>query len=102
MFTWPRIAIFALAAAAIGWVVLELRAGARAQEQVTQLKAAAALDAAQDAIREVINAAEAIRLASEQADRETFWRLNDEAASDPTSVDPGLGVRSTQRLNTIR
>lgn len=46
--------------------------------------------------------AEAARLAAEQADRLTFGRLTDEAASDPAAPTLSIGVRSVDRLNSIR
>lgn len=99
---WAILAIAAILAAAIGWVVLELRAGARLAVQVEQLKADLAAERAAAELRDRINQAEAERLAAEQQDRLTFGSLQNEANSDPDAPSPGLGVRSVTRLNQIR
>jgi len=99
---WLRIGLALAVAAAVGWVVLELRAGARAAVQVETLQRE--LDQAEAAaeLRAVLAAAESARLAAEQTDRLTFGRLSDEAIADPTAPDAALGVRNVQRLNQIR
>lgn len=99
---WFRIGMALLVAAAVSWVVLELRAGARLAVQVEQLKTQVKgyEDAAAD--RALVAKAEAARLAAEQQDRLTYGRLLDEAASDPGAAAPSLGVRSVDRLNAIR
>lgn len=99
---WFRLGLALLAAAAVSWVVLELRAGARAAARVEQLEQDLADAAQRDRIRAALNAAEALRLEQEQTDRLTFGRLSDEAASDPTGIEPALGLRNVQRLNQIR
>lgn len=99
---WFRLGLALLLAAAISWVVLELRAGARAAARVEQLEQDLADAAQRDRIRAALNAAESARLAAEQQDRLTFGRLSDEALADPTGIEPALGVRNVQRLNQIR
>lgn len=100
--SWLRIGLAAVLALTVGWVVLELRAGARAAAQVEQLEQDLAAAEQRDRIRAALNAAETDRLEQEQADRLTFGRLSDEALADPTAPEPALGVRNVQRLNQIR
>lgn len=99
---WFRIGLALLVAAALSWVVLELRAAARLAAQVEQLETQLAAEKAAAELRAVINEAEAKRLAEEQETRLTFGRLSDEALADPSAPDPSLGVRNVQRLNQIR
>jgi hypothetical protein len=99
---WLRIGLALVIALAVGWVVVELRAGARAAAQVEQLTLDLEAAEQRDRIRAALNAAEAARLAAEQETRLTFGRLSDEAIADPTSSDVSLGVRNVQRLNQIR
>ncbi|MDR5654890.1 hypothetical protein [Ruixingdingia sedimenti] len=99
---WLRLALAAALALAVGWVVFELRAGARAAARVEQLEQELAAAAQRDRIRAALNAAEALRLEQEQNDRLTFGRLSDEAIADPSAPESALGLRNVQRLNQIR
>lgn len=99
---WFRMGLALVIAAAVSWVVLELRAAARLAVQVEQLETQLAAEKAAAELRAVINEAEAKRLAEEQETRLTFGRLLDEAASDPGAAAHSLSVRSVDRLNAIR
>lgn len=100
--TWFRIGLAFLVAAAVSWVVLELRSAARLAVQVEQLEQDLAAAKQRDRIRQALNDAEAARLADEQETRLTFGDLQNEALADPTSSDSALGVRNVVRLNQIR
>lgn len=100
--SWLRLGLSAVIALAVGWVVLELRAGARAAARVEQLEQDLADAAQRDRIRAALNAAEALRLEQEHTDRLTFGRLSDEALADPSAPEPAIGLRNVQRLNQIR
>jgi cell division protein FtsB len=100
--SWLRLGLAAVLAIAVGWVVFELRAGARAAARVEQLEQELAAAAQRDRIRAALNEAEAARLAEEQETRLTFGRLSDEALADPSAPEPALGLRNVQRLNQIR
>lgn len=99
---WLRIGLAAVIALAVGWVVLELRAGARLAVQVEQLEAQLEAAEQRDRIRAALNDAEADRLADEQETRLTFGDLQNEALADPSAPEPALGVRNVVRLNQIR
>ncbi len=99
---WLGLVAAAVVGTAIGWTVLELRAGARAQERVETLEKEIQRRDEADELRRANNAAEQIRLEQEKKDRLTFGRLTDEAREDPGAAAPALSVRSVNRLNQIR
>lgn len=80
--SWLRLGLALVAAVAIGWVVLELRAGARAAVQVEQLTAALAASEAENAEARARHARDLMRVAN--AFDEERARL--EAAQDALSA----------------
>ncbi len=62
---------------------------------------AARLEAERERVREA-NRNEAMRLMREADAEAEYRRIKDEARSDPDGSLPALGVRDTERLNSVR